>query len=437
MEPYLAGIGSGNLGVKELLLFIDQFEELFTISQAKYRHRFIAMLEESLKSDSIRIILTVRADFTDRCLEHPALARLMNTGSWHLAAPGLPASSNMITRPALAAGLEFESGVPEQILNDTAAEPGALALMPHALEQLYDVRGSDNTLSQDAYQSFGGVREAIGRHAQQAYDQLDSDAQSALADVFSALVTVDPDKGVPTRKRDLLDKVCKTEPAKRFVEVFTDQRLLVKRRDSNQGIVVEVAHEALLTRWPLLRDWIGERFADFCLLRQIRAAAEWNDNGCPASHLWPQERLDKVEAMPEALKNTLEPHEREFIRPEHERLCEDLIDPVLSHQERERIGYRLAEIGDKRPGVGLQNELPDIEWCDVPGGTVVLEERAGTFEVEPFKIAKYPVTYAQYRVFVESDEGYRNNAWWEGLVHKDECGNQFRKVDNHPAETVS
>ncbi len=438
IEPYLAGLGAGDRGGAKLLLFIDQFEELFTITQTKYHHRFIVMLEESVKSPHIHIILTVRADFTDRCLAFPALARLWNSGSWVLAAPGLAALSRMITHPAKTAGLEFEAEVSERILDDTAAEPGALALMAYALEQLYIASGGDQKLSLAAYQSFGGVREAIGRHAQTTYDKLDVDAQTALADVFSALVTVDQEKGVPTRKRDTLDEVCKSDASKRFVDAFTDQRLLVKRRDANQDIVVEVAHEALLTRWPLLNEWIRERFADFCLLRQVRAdAAEWNDNGQPASNLWPQERLDKVEAMPDALKTRLEPHEREFVRPERQRLCDALENPALSHQERERIGYRLAEIGDRRDGVGTKKGLPDIVWCDVPGGTVELERAVGTFDVQPFRIAKYPVTYAQYRAFVESGDGYRNDQWWDGLGREAEPWDQFRKVDNHPAESVS
>lgn len=49
-----------------------------------------------------------------------------------------------------------------------------------------------------------------------------------------------------------------------------------------------------------------------------------------------------------------------------------------------------------------------------------------------------PVTWAQYRCFVEADDGYANTAWWEGLADREEePGEQNWKLDNHPAEHVS
>ena len=126
------------------------------------------------------------------------------------------------------------------------------------------------------------------------------------------------------------------------------------------------------------------------------------------------------------------------MRPESERLLRQLEDQI-SHQERARIGDRLAEIGDPRPGVGLNDEqLPDLVWCEVPGGQVTLEGDAGTFDVEPGYINKYLVTWAQYRCFLQAEDGYANAVWWEGLAERqDEPGGQYRELDNHPAETVS
>ena len=35
--------------------------------------------------------------------------------------------------------------------------------------------------------------------------------------------------------------------------------------------------------------------------------------------------------------------------------------------------------------------------------------------VEPFYIAKYRVTYAQYQAFVEAEDGFHNLTWWQGM----------------------
>ena len=140
--------------------------------------------------------------------------------------------------------------------------------MAYALEQLYLARGPDDRLTRTAYDSFGGVKDAIGRHAEEAYRALDDASQNALGEVFSELVTVDPERAVPTRKRAFLEHACKSPAAKRLVDTFIAKRLLVtgrvkQKQDGGDATTVEVAHEALLTRWPLLDEWIKERFDDF------------------------------------------------------------------------------------------------------------------------------------------------------------------------------
>ena len=112
------------------------------------------------------------------------------------------------------------------------------------------------------------------------------------------------------------------------------------------------------------------------------------------------------------LQPALSPIEQEFIRPEAERLLEEINNPATSHQRRAITGDRLADIGDPRPGVGLNADgLPEFVWLQVPGGEITLADNAGTFIVEPFAISKYPVTWAQYRSFLEAADGYRNQRW--------------------------
>lgn len=84
---------------------------------------------------------------------------------------------------------------------------------------------------------------------------------------------------------------------------------------------------------------------------------------------------------------------------------------------------------------------PPFEWCEIPAGQVTLGDNAGIFEVQPFWMAKYPITYAQFQIFLEADDGFYNPRWWEGLaadaMHKDQPGNQQWKIDTHPRECVS
>jgi len=80
-------------------------------------------------------------------------------------------------------------------------------------------------------------------------------------------------------------------------------------------------------------------------------------------------------------------------------------------------------------------------WCDIPAGRVTLENDVGTFGVAPFKLAKYPISYAQFQVFTDAKDGFYNPAWRDGLAvkadHWQQPGEQQWRIDNHPCENVS
>jgi formylglycine-generating enzyme required for sulfatase activity len=69
----------------------------------------------------------------------------------------------------------------------------------------------------------------------------------------------------------------------------------------------------------------------------------------------------------------------------------------------------------------IKKILPEpFDWCEIPAGDVeihryelpnYLGEDSKIFHVSSFEIAKYPITNAQYDVFVKAG-GYQNQAWW-------------------------
>jgi len=431
----------------ELLLFIDQFEELFTLTAPEHHRRFIVMLVRAAQSPRLRTVLTLRADFSHRCVDFPDMAALLRAGSFPLAAPDLPALLEMITGPAAVAGLTFQDGLPGRILRDTGSAPGALALLAFALAELYKACQPGTALTRAAYDRLGGVQGAIARCADTAYGALTEAAQAALGEVFKELVEVDPERGIPTRKRAPLAHFAGIPAALQLIDRFVKARLLVCDESAMSNAMVEVAHEALLTSWGQLHTWVLERFDDLRLLRQVQREAEERERrGYPEAHLWRHERLQPVYAMCQRLQPTLSATVQAFIRPEAERLLEEIDNPTTSRQRRASIGDRLADIGDPRPGVGLNSDgLPEFVWLPVPGGEITLEgeeitlpDDARTFTVQPFAISKYPVTWAQYRSFFQAEDGYGNERWWGGLAERQaQPGEQYRQQENHPAENVS
>jgi formylglycine-generating enzyme required for sulfatase activity len=124
---------------------------------------------------------------------------------------------------------------------------------------------------------------------------------------------------------------------------------------------------------------------------------------------------------------------------------------MLEPAERLKAGDELATLGDPRPGVGLapasdgsEALIPDIDWVLIPDeGTFLYGEGNSQrrLPLPPFKIARYPITYAQFQAFIDAPDGFHNPEWWQRLSASSDDrqapGNQAFKFANHPRDNVS
>lgn len=108
----------------------------------------------------------------------------------------------------------------------------------------------------------------------------------------------------------------------------------------------------------------------------------------------------------------------------------------------------LGRLGaDDRPGVGLHPDgLPDILWCEIPGGRCRIggddkawrSLRVQEAELASFRMATYPITFQQFQPFIDAADGYHDVRWWQGLAEQQtKPGNQAFPYPNHPRERVS
>lgn len=337
----LAGRPTGT----EALLFVDQFEELFTTVAQRCVGPFIALLAAVAGSPNGRTVITMRSDFYHRCVDIPALAALLEQGQFPLSAPG-DTLFDMIMRPAERAGLDFEEGLAGRILRDAGRDPGALPLLAYTLDELYRNRGGSRTLSHRAYERLGGVQGAVGTRAEDVFrHRLDDGTRASFSRVLRELVEID-EHGLLARRRVPLPRVCVDEHTTRFVEVFTEARLLVRSGEPGRRPVVFVAHEALFDSWARLREWIEVVRDDLRLLRRVRAAArEWDESGRLDAYRWQHERLEPVYETIERLDPDIDPVLAEFIRPEHERLLPVFRSTGIESYRRQAIMDRLVAIG--------------------------------------------------------------------------------------------
>lgn len=122
--------------------------------------------------------------------------------------------------------------------------------------------------------------------------------------------------------------------------------------------------------------------------------------------------------------------------------------------DRAAAGRALGWLGDERPGVGIRNGLPDIDWVSIEPGPFIMGSINWDAEkpqftcrliIHPYRISRYPVTVVQYQCFVEHG-GYQEPRFWTEagwqwrLAHAVDgprrYGGDF-EVPNHPQVGVS
>lgn len=143
---------------------------------------------------------------------------------------------------------------------------------------------------------------------------------------------------------------------------------------------------------------------------------------------------------PAQLKSELQPQEQSVI----ERLTTCLLDDSLLLKERVKTGDVLGALGDPRSGVALRNDgLPDIKWIEIPAGLFTMGSAEGdedAFEVERpahpldlpgYRIARYPITNAQYRPFVEAG-GYHEERYWAWS----EAAQAWRRGEDYDLDSI-
>lgn len=400
------------LKAQKIVLYIDQFEELFTIAEKADPAQvkpFIQAIRH--QAQDITTILTMRADFYETALAH--LDELKQE-AYGLKKPSMFNLGEMITRPASEAGYMLDAGLAGRIIDDIGDDSGALALMAYVMETMYLRAKSrhDKHITHADYEALGGVKGAINTLAEKAYHELPfADKEAVLRNVFFHLIALTPDETgqlVATRRRCELTTFAPSSPEYDLITRFADARLLVKDTHT-----VEVAHEAILRHWGQLVAWIDANKGSMSVYRNFeRDARVWADN--PDSVPLPQheslkyfhQALDALgirwDALPEPLKS--------YTEPEATRLLRELDDINTSSPRRYSIGTRLSLIGDTRLGIGLlSNKIPDIQWCYVEsGGKIVISNH--TFTIRPFYISKYTVTNMQYNLFLET--GYLDLELW-------------------------
>jgi hypothetical protein len=271
----------------EVLISVDQAEELFGVSDSHQAIKFLQLLSELLEEMTPYFaIFTLRADYLDQLLKADALRVAIEEVS--LKPMMLARIPEIIDGPAKVCGFSVDRAIPLRAAEDTKTGE-ALPLLALTLHRLYERYGrASGSLRLEDYQCLGDaahglnpVENAIRDAADSVLVQAKPSAQ-AIGDLRQAfiptMVGID-DSGEYVRRPARWDHL--PAGSHELVLRLANARLLIIRQEGEHRIV-EIAHDALLRKWPMLLDWLNadrefliwrSRFG--LILRKFSTASRW------------------------------------------------------------------------------------------------------------------------------------------------------------------
>ncbi|HMG24399.1 MAG TPA: protein kinase [Kofleriaceae bacterium] len=304
---------------RHLLLFVDQFEELYTlVADPAERAAFTACLS-AVADDAtspLRVVLSIRSDFLDRVAEDQQFVSEMSQGLFFLGPPNREGLADAITQPADMAGFRFEStDIVDNMLDHLETTPGALPLLQFTAAKLWETRDiARRMLTRQSYAAMGGVAGALASHADRVITDIGPQKAPLIRALLLRLVTAERTRAiVPIAElRELSREVGEIQ---RLIDQMVDARLLVVQTlEGGKGSTVEIVHESLVQGWPMLRRWLDENQDDAALVDQLRVAArQWQTKNFDAGLLWRGDSAAEARKFRARYKGPLSDVERGFL----------------------------------------------------------------------------------------------------------------------------
>ncbi|WP_437288358.1 nSTAND1 domain-containing NTPase [Sorangium sp. So ce406] len=286
---------------RRILLFVDQFEELYTLGAPEELAVFISCLEGAADdaSSPLRVLLAVRSDFLERIAEDHGFIGDVTRGLWFLPPMGRAGLREALMTPLEAAGVRFETAeMVEHMLGTLEGTRSPLPLLQFTAAKLWERRDrARRLLTRDSYEQLGGVAGALSAHADAVLLAMSLREQRLARAVLLRLVTPERTRAVVSLGElreaaqggegsagDAVAQVIQRLAGARLLLIEAGDEEIACARDRTK---VELVHESLIDRWPRLGQWLAESERDAQFLARLRAAAQqWEASGEAAGLLW-------------------------------------------------------------------------------------------------------------------------------------------------------
>jgi WD40 repeat protein len=354
---------------KRLVIFIDQFEEIFTLYSDNSAEIMLIRLNELLNlNHSITLILASRIEFLSK-LEESALSHRLRSGSSIVHGNLNPEElADIIVKPAEMVGLKVEEGLVDRIIQDLGTTKNPLPLLEFALKNLWEIdvlRGKKSSLTLVTYkENFHSILNVLSDKANEVYNyrlssysvkrsqrgrERSQEEKKTIRSILGRLIQFNQqlgNNGLPdTRRRasrEELEEISDEAKAdginiSDLLNQMIGVGLLAFDKDNSS---IELVHDILVQRWVSRLNvnginWLDEQRELRLWQQRLREDIyQWKSRNCEESSLLSDARLEIAEKYFSHQKSELAAIERDFIKKSIERRDTQL--RISENKEKER-----------------------------------------------------------------------------------------------------
>jgi len=304
---------------KNLLLFIDQFEELYTlVPDQDERLAYTACVAAAADDPTspMRVVVSMRSDFLDRCTEDLNFMNELSQGLFFLTPMTREGMREALALPAEMAGYKFEKDeMINEMLDHLASTSGALPLLQFTADMLWGERDpTRKVLTEKSYRNLGGISGALATHAERVIEQTSPEQRTMVRALFLRLVTPERTRAIVSLS-DLKDQLGKQADVGGLIDQLVAARLLTVSSSGGGAATVEIVHESLIHGWPQLARWLDEGQEDAAFLEQLRnASRQWGAKNKDTGLLWRGEMVGEAKRFVRRHRGTLPEVQQHFLK---------------------------------------------------------------------------------------------------------------------------
>jgi WD40 repeat protein len=297
-------------GNEKILLLIDQFEELFRYSaqstggtKGRQGAEFVEKIVSAVTGPDpgIFTIIAMRSDYIGECSHYQGLTELINNSNYLLPHMDREKYRQAIEGPVKYAGASIESKLTETILDDIGERTDQLPVLQHAMMRTWtywqELEEPDRPISFTDYDAVGTMSDAMSRHANEAYDELDAKGKEICEKMFKTITEKDTDnKGIrrPSSVNTIKSIVqCSSRELFEVIEKFRipSRSFLTPGQNIslNDESIIDLSHESLMRLWDRLKEWVDDEASSVQMFLRLSETSAMYQQG--KTGLWRQPDL--------------------------------------------------------------------------------------------------------------------------------------------------